>query len=222
VFCVGGMGVDNIRNTTLLERAALEASLNFKLGTKSLLITFHPVTLENATSSEQMGELLATLEALPDTQLIFTLPNADTDGRSLFAAVERFVEDHSNARAYTSLGTQRYLSCLRQVDGVIGNSSSGLTEVPSFGKGTINIGDRQLGRLKAQSVIDCRPDRRSIALALQRLYSPAFQQMLKSVRNPYGDGGASAKIVRVLQDYPLDAILKKRFYDIDHDGLTSE
>ena len=209
VFLVGGLGIDNIKKLTLLDRAALEASLGFELGPKNLLVTFHPVTLENATSTQQMAELLAALETLEDTHLIFTMPNADTDGRVLFDMVEQFVADHANARAYTSLGQLRYLSCIRHVDGVVGNSSSGLAEVPSFGKGTINIGDRQRGRLKAESVIDCDPDRQSIAAALQRLYSPAFQATLKTVRNPYGEGGASEKIVRVLRDYPLETILEE-------------
>lgn len=214
VFLVGGLGVDNIKKLSLLDRPALEASLGFKLGSRNLLITFHPVTLENATSIQQMAELLAVLGTLEDTHLIFTMPNADTDGRVLFDMVEKFVADHVNTRAYTSLGRLRYLSCIRHVDGVVGNSSSGLAEVPSFRKGTINIGDRQRGRLKAESVIDCSPDRQSIAAALQRLYSPAFQATLKTVRNPYGEGGASVKIVQVLQSYPLETILKKSFYDL--------
>ncbi len=215
VFLVGGLGIDNIKKLTLLDRKALEVSLGFELGTRNLLITFHPVTLENATSSQQMSELLAALEPLEDTRLIFTMPNADTGSRVLFGMVERFVAAHDNARVFTSLGQLRYLSCIRHVDGVVGNSSSGLIEVPSFGKGTINIGDRQRGRLKAESVIDCSPDRQSIAAALQRLYSPAFQATLKTVRNPYGEGGASEKIVRVLRDYPLESILKKSFHDLE-------
>ena len=214
VFLVGGLGIDNIRKLALLDRQALEAALEFKLGPRNLLLTFHPVTLENKTSAQQMEELLAALETLEDTRLIFTLPNADTDGRVLFGMIEKFVADHANARAYASLGQLRYLSCLRHVDAVVGNSSSGLAEAPSFQKGTINIGDRQRGRLRAQSVIDCDPDRQSIAAALQRLYSPAFQTALKTVRNPYGEGGASEKIVRTLRDHPLESILKKSFYDL--------
>jgi GDP/UDP-N,N'-diacetylbacillosamine 2-epimerase (hydrolysing) len=214
VFLVGGPGIDAIKKTTLLDRTALESSLGFKLGKKNLLITFHPVTLEHATSAGQMSELLAAVEPLDDTHLIFTMPNADTDGRVLFGMVERFVAGHPNARAFTSLGQLRYLSCMQHVDGVVGNSSSGLSEVPSFGKGTINIGDRQRGRLKAESVIDCIPDRQSIAAALRRLYSPAFQATLEAVRNPYGDGGASERIVQVLRDYPLESILKKSFHDL--------
>lgn len=214
VFLVGGLGIDNIQRLELLDRAALEASLDFKLGPKNLLVTFHPVTLEKSTAGAQMAELLAALEELEDTHLIFTMPNADTDGRILIDMVEQFVAIHSNARAYTSLGQLRYLSCIRQMDGVVGNSSSGLAEVPSFRKGTINIGDRQRGRLKADSVIDCAPDRHSIAAALHTLYSPEFQAQLATVRNPYGEGGASEKVVRVLQEYPLDTLLKKTFYDL--------
>jgi GDP/UDP-N,N'-diacetylbacillosamine 2-epimerase (hydrolysing) len=128
--------------------------------------------------------------------------------------VEAFVAARTNARAYTSLGQLRYLSCLRHVDGVVGNSSSGLIEAPSFRKGTIDIGDRQRGRLKADSVISCAPDRQSIARALEMLYSCTFQEKLRTVQNPYGDGGASEKIVQILNDYPLESIVKKGFYDL--------
>jgi GDP/UDP-N,N'-diacetylbacillosamine 2-epimerase (hydrolysing) len=214
VFLVGGLGIDNIKKLDLLERLELEAALEFKLGSKNLLITFHPVTLENMTSADQMTELLAALGALEDTHLIFTMPNADTDGRVLINMIKQFVVDHSHARAYTSLGQLRYLSCIRHVDGVVGNSSSGLAEVPSFGKGTINIGDRQRGRLKADSVIDCNPERESIAIALQKLYSKKFQLMLKSVQNPYGEGGASERVVETLKDVLLEGILKKRFFNL--------
>lgn len=214
VFLVGGLGVDNIKRLKLLDRAALEASLDFKLGQRNLLITFHPVTLETATAADQMAELLAALAELQDTQLIFTMPNADTDGRSLIRMVEQFVAQHANARAYTSLGQLRYLSCVAHVDGVIGNSSSGLAEVPSFGKGTVNIGDRQRGRLQAASVINCEPARQSIAAALGRLYSADFQACLSQVRNPYGEGGASEKVVETIRRYPIEGLAKKAFYDL--------
>lgn len=214
VFLVGGLGIDSIKQLTLLDRSALEAALGFRLGLRNLLVTFHPVTLENASSAQQMTELLAALETLKDTQLIFTMPNADTGGRALIDMVKKFVADRATAHAYTSLGQLRYLSCLRHVDGVVGNSSSGLTEAPSFRKGTINVGDRQRGRLKAESVIDCMPDRQSIAAALQRLFSPTFQRTLQNVRNPYGEGGASKKIVRILQSSPLGIDLKKAFHDL--------
>jgi GDP/UDP-N,N'-diacetylbacillosamine 2-epimerase (hydrolysing) len=161
-----------------------------------------------------MTELLAALDALVDTHLIFTMPNADTDGRVLFDMINRFVGDHPNARAYTSLGQLRYLSCLRHVDGVVGNSSSGLAEAPSFPKGTVNIGDRQKGRLRAESVIDCAPERESISAAIAGLYLPAFRSALAAVRSPYGEGGASERVVEVVAKVPLGNILKKSFFNL--------
>ncbi len=213
VFLVGGLGVDAIGHVPLLDRVAVEARLGLAFSTRNLLITFHPVTLETDTSAAQMSELLTALTDLEDTTLIFTLPNADTDGRVLIDMINRFVATHANARAYTSMGQLHYLSCVNHVDAVIGNSSSGLTEVPSFRKGTINIGDRQRGRLKAASVIDCLPERTAIANAIRRVYSPEFQAGLQTVQNPYGDGGASDRIVDTLKRVRLDGILKKRFFD---------
>ena len=214
VFLVGGLGIDNIKRLRLLDRAELEDSLGFKLGQKNLLITFHPVTLETATAADQMAELLVALDELMDTQLIFTMPNADTDGRVMIRMVEQFVAQHANARAYTSLGQLRYLSCITHVDGVVGNSSSGLAEVPSFRKGTINIGERQRGRLQAASVINCEPTRQSIAAALEKLYDTDFQANLCQVLNPYGEGGASEQVVETIKHYAIDAIVKKAFYDL--------
>lgn len=214
VFLVGGLGIDNIQKLQLLDRPALERTLGFELGRKSLLVTFHPATLDAQAADAQMAGLLDALAGMDDTQLIFTLPNADAGSRALIDRVRQFVAGHANARAYTSLGQLRYLSCLRHVDGVVGNSSSGLIEAPSLGKGTINIGDRQSGRLKAGSVIDCSVDPASIRAALRQLYSPVFQESLKTVRNPYGEGGASEKIVGILRNFPLESALKKSFYDL--------
>lgn len=213
VFMVGGLGVDNIKRMKLLDREALEQSLGIQLGEKSLLVTFHPVTLETGTAADQMAALLAVLDGLHDTQLVFTMPNADTDGRVLKTMIEQFVAQHANSRAYTSLGQLRYLSCLAHVDGVVGNSSSGLLEAPSFQKGTINIGDRQRGRLQAASVINCEPTRESITTALKHLYSAGFHTGLRNVRNPYGEGGASEKILATLKSAALDGVLKKSFYN---------
>jgi GDP/UDP-N,N'-diacetylbacillosamine 2-epimerase (hydrolysing) len=214
VFLVGGLGIDGIRRTRLLDREELEAALDLRLGKRNLLVTFHPVTLASESSSAQMEEVLAALDDLQDTRLIFTMPNADSEGRELMNMVERFVATHPNARAYTSLGQTRYLSCLRHVDGVVGNSSSGLCEAPSLGVGTVNIGERQHGRLKAASVIDCEPKRDAITTALSRLYSSAFRQTLANVQNPYGDGGAAGRIVQVLRSVPLEGIARKSFYDL--------
>ena len=213
IFLVGGLGIDNIKKLNLLDRSALEVSIDFKLANKNLLITYHPVTLDNQTSRQQMSELLLALDKLENTNLIFTMPNADTDSRVLIEMINAYVEININAVAFTSLGQLRYLSCIKYVDGVIGNSSSGLIEVPSFAKGTINIGSRQQGRLKAKSVIDCDSERQSISAAIEKLYSTSFQVSLKTVINPYGEGGASEKVVDILQKQPLDNILKKKFHD---------
>jgi GDP/UDP-N,N'-diacetylbacillosamine 2-epimerase (hydrolysing) len=215
VFLVGGLGVDIIKSLPLLDREAVEEALDLPLGKKSLLITFHPATLERASPAAQTGELLAALHGLEETQLIFTLPNADPGGREIAQQLNAFAASHPNAVVRASLGQNLYLSCMKHVDGVIGNSSSGLAEAPSFGIGTVNIGERQRGRLKADSVIDCAPQRAAISAAIAQLYSVEFQQRLShGVRNPYGDGGASDRILKVLHDQPLADIRAKTFYDL--------
>jgi GDP/UDP-N,N'-diacetylbacillosamine 2-epimerase (hydrolysing) len=214
VFLVGGLGVDNINRLQLLDREALEESIDFKFGPKNLLITFHPVTLETTSAEFLMAEMLLALAELKETKLLFTMPNADTGGRALSNMLNKFVATHSNARVFSSLGQLRYLSCIAQVDGVVGNSSSGLIEVPSFKKGTINIGDRQSGRLMAESVINCKASKQSIAAALEKLYSVEFQSRLCAVINPYGEGGASEKVLRILKQTPTTGIVKKIFNDL--------
>ncbi|MAB50717.1 UDP-N-acetylglucosamine 2-epimerase [Marinobacter sp.] len=215
IFNVGGMGIDAIKRVRLLDRKGLEESIDFQLGDKNLLITFHPVTLESQVSStDQMQALLDALAELSDTHLIFTMPNADTGGRELTRMVREFVDGRDNASVYTSLGQLRYFSCLAEVDGVIGNSSSGLLEAPAFQIGTVNIGDRQRGRLKADSVIDCEPSKTAILKAINTLYTPDFKSSLHALSNPYGNGGASKSIVKILADYPLDGLLKKSFYNL--------
>lgn len=215
VFNVGGLGVDAIKRLELLSREDLERSLDFSLHKKNLLITFHPVTIEvNESSSKQLSELLEALGKLEDTALIFTMPNADTNSRQLAELVRRFVAKFPRAKAYASLGQLRYFSCLAHVDGVIGNSSSGILEAPSFNIGTINIGDRQEGRLRSKSVIDCAPNRASILEAINRLYSDEFQASLANTDAPYGSGGASIQIAKMLAEYPLEKIRKKKFYNL--------
>lgn len=213
VYTVGGLGIDSILRLPLLTKEDLSASLEFKFLPQNLLVTFHPVTLENATAAQQLSELLLALAELKDTGLIFTMPNADAGGLAMTDQIRQFVASHPNSRLYASLGQQRYFSCLKQVNGVVGNSSSGLLEAPSFGIGTVNIGDRQRGRLMASSVINCEPTRGAIKIAIDTLYSEGFQRQLGNVRNPYGDGGASEKIVNVLESHSLMNILKKSFHD---------
>jgi GDP/UDP-N,N'-diacetylbacillosamine 2-epimerase (hydrolysing) len=213
VFTVGGFGIDNIRNLKLLDRDAFQDSLGFRLAGKNLLVTVHPETLEESSSVPTMRELLSALDDLKETNLIFTQPNADSEGRALTSMVREFVNSRPNACLHKSLGQVRYLSAIRHVDGIVGNSSSGLMEAPSLHKGTVNIGDRQRGRLRAASVIDCSAERSAIATALARLYDPEFQASLASVANPYGDGHAAERTVAILRKQPLAGLLKKKFHD---------
>ncbi len=214
VYNVGGLGIDNFIKLNLLDKNSLEKEIEFKLKNTNLLITYHPVTLENNTSKDQMYELLHSLSEIKDTGLIFTMPNADTDSKVLFEMIKDFVQKNINAKVFFSLGQLRYLSCIKYVDAVIGNSSSGLIEVPYLKKPTINIGDRQKGRLKANTVIDCSPNRLSISMAIKKALSNDFKSKLKNCINPYGDGGGSEKIVKIIEEYNLNDILKKNFYNI--------
>ncbi|MDQ1327634.1 MAG: hypothetical protein QG641_917 [Candidatus Poribacteria bacterium] len=214
VFNVGGMGIENIKQLKLLSKNELEQSINFKLGKKNILVTFHPVTLENSTAKEQFQELLRAVDELQGTQIIFTKANSDTDGRIINQMIDKYVaKNKDKAAAFTSLGQLRYLSALQFMDAVVGNSSSGITEAPSFKIGTINIGDRQKGRLKASSVVDCKPIKTDIINALDKINSAEFKKLLMHVENPYGEGGASEKIINILSNISFDGILKKTFFD---------
>ena len=216
VFNVGGLGIENIKRLKLLNKEELENSIGFKFNKKNLLVTFHPVTLEKGTAKTQFQALLNALDKLEETHIIFTKSNSDTDGRIINQMIDSYVrENRSKAISFTSLGQLRYLSTLQFVDAVVGNSSSGLAEAPSFKIGTINIGERQKGRIKAESVIDCTPEEKAISNAIEKLYSKPFQKALKSVSNPYGDGLASRKIVEKLKSVNLQLIIKKSFYDLD-------
>jgi len=214
VYLVGGLGIDSIKNLPLLSREELQTQLGIEFGVKSLLITFHPVTLHTESPENQMKELLAALSHLHHTTLIFTMPNADTGGYALTKMIEEFVSQNENAKMFTSLGQLKYLSCISYVDGVVGNSSSGITEVPTFKKGTVNVGDRQLGRIQAASVINCEPIEKDIERAIEKLYSPNFKSGLAAIKNPYGDGGSSARVVKVLKEASLEGIIKKTFHDL--------
>ena len=211
VFNVGSPGLDYIKRAKLLGRDELEEALDFKFKSKNLLVTFHPVTLERQSADVQFRELLTALERLgPDIGIIFTKPNSDTDGRAIARLIDAYVAGHANARAYTSLGQLRYLSAMSQVDAVVGNSSSGLYETPSFGKPTVNIGDRQKGRLMAESVDTCQPDAVSITNAI----ALALKRDCSSVVNPYGDGNSSVRIKdRLKHITDPSALLKKHFFD---------
>ena len=216
VFNVGALGLDNIKRLKLLSKKVLERELNFSFNKHNLLVTFHPVTLEDNTSRKQFHNLLRVLDELKNTNLVFTKANADTNGRIINEMIDNYVKSNSHKSiAFTSMGQIRYLSAMQFVDAVVGNSSSGIIEAPSFKIGTINIGDRQKGRIKSDSVIDCESTLQGIRGAFIQLYSKKFQQFLKNVTNPYGGENVARKIKSALKKCHLDNIIKKSFYDIE-------
>ena len=215
VFNVGGLGIDNIKKLDLLSKDEFEKSIDFKLNKKNILLTFHPETLENISVLSQFQHILNVVDRLKDTNIIFTKANADTGGKIINKMIDEYVDaKKEKAIVFTSLGQLRYLSALQYVDAVVGNSSSGLLEVPSFKIATINIGDRQKGRMSAKSIINTTFEELSIKNAFDKVYSTEFQATLRDVKNPYGDGGASKKIKDIIKSFHLDGILKKSFYDI--------
>ena len=217
VFNVGAIGIDNIKNMNLLELSQLEERLGFKFTQKNILLTYHPVTLENQTAESQFKELLGALDASKDISVIFTKSNADVGARRIDDLIDDYVRvNRDRAIAFGSMGQLLYLSTMQYVDAVIGNSSSGIIEAPSFKIGTINIGDRQKGRYQSKSIINCSPDKESIADAISKLYSEAFQSQLKQAENPYGKGDTANRIKEILVDVMSNKgiDLKKEFYDI--------
>jgi UDP-hydrolysing UDP-N-acetyl-D-glucosamine 2-epimerase len=210
---VGSPGIDNIRRLRLLSRDELARDLNCAFQPRNLLITFHPVTLEPTDSGKQFSTLLDALHALGNgVGLFFTKPNADTGGRRLMTMMDTFVTSHPQAWAFSSLGQLRYLSLMAQVDAIVGNSSSGLYEAPSLQKPSVNIGDRQKGRLLADSVICCAPTRQAIIAAI----TEAFTRDCSRAVNPYGDGDASERIAALLKGIPEPRkLLKKHFYMLE-------
>jgi GDP/UDP-N,N'-diacetylbacillosamine 2-epimerase (hydrolysing) len=215
VFNVGAIGVENINKMKLLSKDEFENSIQFKLGVKNILVTYHPVTLESSTSKEQFGNLLTVLEQLQDTKIIFTKANADVDGMMINKMIDKYVSNHNKTSiAFSSLGQLRYLSALQYVSGVVGNSSSGLLEVPYFNIGTVNIGDRQKGRVRVGSVIDCDPTKISIKKAIDRLINKEFSQSRGQIIQLFGNGTTADKVCEILESVSLDGILKKHFHDI--------
>jgi len=217
VFNVGGAGIENIKRLKLLTKEEFEKSINFKLNIKNILVTFHPVTLERKTSKKHFQEILNSLDELKDTNIIFTKANSDLDGKIINQMIDNYTNKNSHKSVgVTSLGQLNYLSALKHTDVIVGNSSSGISEAPSFKIATINIGDRQNGRIKAESVVDCLSNKKDIKRAIKKVYSDEFKNLLKNVKNPYGDGCSSKKIIKVLKTIKLDNILKKFFFNIKY------
>ncbi len=215
VYKTGGMGIENIKKLRLLTKLEFEKSINFKLNKKNILVTFHPVTLENNTSKNQFQELLNAIDELEDTNIIFTKSNSDLNGRIINKMIDKYIyKNPQKSIGFFSLGQLKYLSALQYVDAIVGNSSSGLTEAPSFKIGTINIGDRQKKRIKAKSVIDCIPKKKNIKQSLKKIYSSNFKKLLKKNNNPYDNGLPSKKIARVLRNFKLQNTMKKSFFNL--------
>jgi GDP/UDP-N,N'-diacetylbacillosamine 2-epimerase (hydrolysing) len=217
VFCVGAIGIENIFNEKILNKNELESVIGFKLDKPYAVVTFHPVTLEDNNSAEQFEALLNVCQTHQEMKFVFTKANADTNGRIINQLLDRYAKGHDNAVVVASLGVVNYLSALKYSEMVIGNSSSGLTEAPSFGIPTINIGDRQKGRIQADSVINCAPVASEIDQAIKMAVADEFKQKAKNIVNPYGDGKTSGKIVAKIKEFLLnDRInLKKKFYDCE-------
>ena len=215
IFVVGGFGVDLIKNIKFLKKKDIEKKLNFRFMKKNLLVAYHPETIDRKKTIRDFSEILKSLNKFKDIQIIFTSANADVDGDIINRMIKNFVyKNKSHACIFKSMGQINYLSTLRLVDGIIGNSSSGILEAPTFSKPTINIGKRQDGRLKAKSVINTAPKSKNIIKSIKKIYSIQFKNNLLNVKNPYGCMGASIKTFKVLKKIEYRKFNDKTFFDI--------
>lgn len=220
VFNYGDVGVENVRKIEHIKKEKLENFLGISLEKPCVSVTFHPVTLEKNSAIQQVTELAEVLKEYKDLNFIVTMANADLQGGEINKVFQKYADSNENIFCYPSLGIRRYLSLLKYVEFVIGNSSSGIVEVPCFGIPTINIGDRQKGRLRAESIIDCEPEREAIQKSIEKARSKEFRKIAKEAKNPYGDGDTSACIVDTIKEFLInDKInLKKGFYDLQISG----
>lgn len=215
VFSVGSVAIENLRSQQLLPKPEIEEKVGFNLD-NTLLATFHPTTMETASQGKQFQELLSALEEQNDYNVIFTMPNADTNREELVAMLNEFAtRNPKKVKIVESLGSLNYLSVMKYCAGIIGNSSSGIMEAPSFKKATINIGNRQKGRICAASVINCAAKKEEILQALETLASKEFQEIVANVINPYEQENTSAKIVKKLEEVILQQIRPKEFFNIN-------
>ena len=215
VFNVGSIGVENIKMLPLMGKAEIEDEIDFAIDDKTILVTYHPVTLGNRTAKEDIDDFIAALNEKKDLRIIFTMPNSDTGSQAIVEAINAFVaKNPQRAKAFKSLGILRYLSVMQQVSAVVGNSSSGLVEVPSFDIPTLNIGDRQKGRMAADSVFNCEKDKQSVLKGLDVVLSSEFKQKAAATHNPYDKEGTAQNIFNVIRTYPLDELKQKHFYDL--------
>lgn len=215
VFNVGAIGIDNIKKLKLLSKKELAKQLDIKWKEKIYQVTYHPETLSNISSKELFGNLLSAIDEIENATFVFTKSNADTDGRIINNMIDEYVlRNEEKAKAFTSLGAIKFLSLLSISNGIIGNSSSGIIEAPSFRIPTINIGDRQKGRMQSTSVINVSPDKESIYTAILQSQSEKFESILASSINPYGDGETTEKIMTILKSLDFSKLTSKSFYNI--------
>lgn len=215
VFYTGAVGVENVKRLPLMSKEEIEKEIDFKIDENTILVTYHPVTLGNRTAKDDIDDFIAALEERKDLRVIFTMPNSDTGSQFIVDAVNGFVErNKSRAKAFKSLGVMRYLSVMKQVAAVVGNSSSGIVEVPSFGIPTLNIGDRQKGRIQAESTYNCLPDKDSVLKGLNHVLSKEFRDLASKVRNPYEKDNTAEEIFKVISTYPIEQLNQKHFYDL--------
>jgi UDP-N-acetylglucosamine 2-epimerase (non-hydrolysing)/GDP/UDP-N,N'-diacetylbacillosamine 2-epimerase (hydrolysing) len=215
VFNYGAPGIDSILKLPLMERSKLSPSINFDVSSPYFMVTYHPVTLDKSGGLESLINLNAVLDLYPDHKCIITYPNADTHGRKLIEVLETYKNKYPDrVLLVQSLGQLRYLSLLKYSSAVIGNSSSGLIEAPTFNIPTVNIGNRQKGRITGETVIQCGESFEEIKQAVNKALTSEFTAICKRVNNPYGDGDSSKKIVSTMLTFPLENIVEKSFYDL--------
>lgn len=213
VFNVGAVGIDHLRRGPKLDFDQLRESLGFALQSPYMLVTYHPVTLLDEDPQKSFTALLDALDKFPEQQIILTYPNADNGGRSIIPLLEAYAQRQpQRVLAIPSLGFRRYLSAVSMASAVVGNSSSGIIEVPAFGIPTVDIGVRQKGRLAADSVLHCEPNAASIEHTLRQALSKEFAEVCKTTVNPYGQGNAAEAIMNVLENY--DGTFYKSFHDL--------
>ena len=218
VFNVGALGVENALTMKTLNRGELETELEFALGDRYFLVTYHPATLGTIPPAASMQELLNALDSFPDTRIVITYPNADTHGRQLIPMIESFAaENPERVFIAKSLGQRRYLSTMQHAKAVIGNSSSGIIEAPSMRVPTVNIGTRQQGRVQADSILNCEEERAAIESAIVAALEEQFQAKVRTCENPYGQGGTSSRIIEILNDLEDTNLLVKRFHDVSYE-----
>jgi UDP-N-acetyl-D-glucosamine 2-epimerase, UDP-hydrolysing len=220
VFNVGAIGAENIKSLNFIEKDALGKEIGVDFNKKVILLTFHPTTLENNSSEEQFNNILNALDRFEDIRIIFTKSNSDVNGKIINKMIDEYVSlNPQQSVAFTSMGQLRYLSAMKYCSAVVGNSSSGIIEAPILGKPTVNIGDRQKGRIQIYSIINCNSIEEEITVSIKKALSKEFNDKVKKIKNPYGDGIVSEKIIEILKEYLFHEkiLIKKKFYDLNID-----